>query len=69
MYDWNKETTEQAIARLAKQFPFGIPIDEDGHRFYHVATFHIANGEVPYSPYFPPKPPKPKRPPKRLGDM
>lgn len=69
MYDWNKETPEEAIHRLAKQFPYGIPIDEEANKYYHVATFHIEQGEVPLSPYFPPKPPKPKRPVKRFGDM
>lgn len=41
MYDWNKETPEEAIHRLAKQFPYGIPIDEEANKYYHVATFHI----------------------------
>lgn len=69
MYDWNKETPEEAIRRLARQFPYGIPIDEEANKYYHVATFHIERGEVPLSPYFPPKPPKPKKPVKRFGDM
>jgi len=75
MYEWNKETFEEAVERMKREYPFGIPIDEKGHGFYHIATFHIANGKVPYSPliqekpYFPPKPPKPPKPTKRYGDM
>lgn len=75
MYEWNKETFEEAVERMKREYPFGIPIDEKGHGFYHIATFHVANGEVPYSPliqekpYFPPKPPKPPKPAKRYGDM
>lgn len=69
MYDWNKKSFEESIAELSRRFPFGIPVDEEGCRLYHIATFHIEKEEVPYSPYFPPKPPKPKTPPKRRGDM
>lgn len=69
MYEWNKKSFEESMREFAKRFPFGIPIDEDGCKFYHIATFHVENGEVPYSPYFPSHPPKPKKPIRRFGDM
>lgn len=81
MYEWNKETFEQAINRLKREYPWGIPMDPDRHGVYHIATFHIEGKEVPYSPCFDevalakgPKfiaPPAKKshKPPKRFGDM
>lgn len=82
MYDWNKESFEDAMRRLIKKYPNGVPISEDDRFLYHIATYHIANGEVPYAPlfygqkdkhcvnYVPPQPAgKPPRPPKRRGDM
>lgn len=80
MYEWNKETFEQAINRLKREYPWGIPMDPDRHGVYHIATFHIEGKEVPYSPCFDevtlakgPKfvpPPKPiGKPPKRRGDL
>ena len=81
LYEWNKKSFKDSIDELNKNYPKGIPIDENGHQLYHIATFHVVNGEVPYSPlyrpevvspnkYFPPKNSNPiPKPPKRRGDM
>lgn len=82
MYEWDKSPFEEAVKRLIKKYPYGIPIDEHGHALYHIATYHIEQGEVPYAPflfgekgkhvapYIPPQPVrKPPAPPKRRGDM
>lgn len=81
MYEWNKDSFEDAIEKLCKKYPYGVPIDEDGRALYHIATFHIAGGEVPYAPlyygkkkdniqpYIPPQPIKPPKPPKRRDDL
>ena len=81
MYEWNRESFEEALIRLSNKYPFGIPIDGEG-KLYHIATYHIADREVPYSPCFDPEilkdqlpkfalPPTGKvpAPPRRRGDM
>lgn len=82
LYEWNKENYRNAIERLKKKYPYGIPIDEHGRQLYHIATYHVVDGEVPYSPlyvgeplpeprkpFFPPPPPPMPKPPKRRGDL
>lgn len=82
MYDWNKDSFDDAIKKLIKKYPNGVPVTEDDRILYHIATYHIENGEVPYAPLFYNKkckdtvtyvPPQPYRklpkPPKRRGDM
>lgn len=81
MYEWNKDSYEDAIKKMIKKYPHGIPIDENGKALYHIITYHIENGEVPYAPlfveretrqtkyYFPPKPFRPSKPPKRRDDL
>lgn len=83
MYDWNKDSFDEAVTKLMKQYPQGIPIADGDRMFYHIATYHVANGEVPYAPlfhgdhyhkpihYVPPQPAlmKPNKPPKRRGDI
>lgn len=81
MYEWNKTSYEDAIKKLVQKYPYGVPIDEHGHALYHIATYHIAQGEVPYAPlffgeknkkivpYIPPQPVRKTLPPKRRGDM
>lgn len=81
MYEWNKDSFEDAVKKMIKKYPHGIPIDENGQALYHIETYHIAHGEVPFAPlfhekeckhtehYFPPKPAfAPPKPPKRRGD-
>lgn len=83
MYEWNKIPFEEAIEKMCRKYPYGIPLDECGRAMYHIATYHIENGEVPYSPLFYGKKPscgltpyippqavcKPSAPPRRRGDM
>ena len=81
LYEWNRENFKDAIERLKRQYPYGIPIDEHGRHLYHIATYHVEDYEVPYAPlfigeplppnkpFFPPPPPPPIKPPKRRGDM
>lgn len=81
MYEWNKSSFEDAIHKMMIKYPYGIPIDEDGKVLYHVATYHIEQGEVPYAPlyfgqkdkciapYIPPMAAKQCKPSKRRGDM
>lgn len=82
MYEWNRVDFEESIRRLKKKYPYGIPIDENGRQMYHIATYHVVDGIVPFSPYykgeplppskkpfFPPPPPTPKKPPKRREDL
>lgn len=82
LYEWNKETFEEAIKRLQKEYPYGIPISEGDRTLYHIATYHIEPDQIPYAPlftpekcckkqpmpYFPPKHDCPK-PPKRRDDL
>lgn len=80
MYDWNKLSFKDAIEKMVKKYPYGIPIDKDDRVLYHIATYHIEQGEVPYAPllngkvnknvvpYIPPTPIKPPKPPKRRDD-
>lgn len=82
LYEWNRESLDESIEKLKKKYPYGIPIDEHGRQLYHIATYHVVDGEVPFSPYYkgepipkppkpffsPPPPPKPK-PSKRRGDL
>ena len=81
LYEWNKENYKDAIDRLNKKYPYGIPIDEHGRHLYHIKTYHAEPYEVPFSPlyigekpsnkkpFFPPPPPPPKKPPKRREDL
>lgn len=78
LYEWNRENFYDCIDKLKKKYPYGIPIDEYGRELYHIATYHVVDGEVPFSPYykgekekpfFPPPPPPPKKPPKRREDL
>lgn len=69
MYEWNKNPWEKCIRDLIHKYPYGIPIDKYGRQMYHIATYHLNYGEVPYSPYFneerPDCPPPPYFPPHR----
>lgn len=82
MYSWNRDSFDDAIKKLIKKYPNGIPIGPDGRALYHIATYHVAEWEVPYAPlyynevdkkklvnYIPPQPAKQSKPPKRRGDM
>lgn len=83
LYEWNRNSFEDSINALKRKYPHGIPIDEHGRQLYHIATYHVVDGEVPYSPLYqaepaPPPPPRyfppkrecpPPKPPKRRGDM
>lgn len=81
MYEWNKTSYEDAVKAMIKKYPYGIPIDDCGRALYHIATYHIEKGEVPYAPlffgekdkhiqpYIPPQPMRKTLPPKRRGDM
>lgn len=67
MYEWNKTAYEDCIRRLIHKYPYGIPLDEFGRQMYHIATYHLHYGDVPFSPYFneitPDCPPPPYFPP------
>ena len=82
MYEWNRDSFDDAVKKLLKKYPNGIPIGPDGRALYHIATYHVAEWEVPYAPlfynevdkkklvnYIPPQPAKQSKPPKRRGDM
>lgn len=82
MYDWTGCSFEDEIKKLIKKYPHGVPIDEHGRSLYHIATYHIEDGEVPYAPllfkdktectpqYIAPQPPKKNTySPKRRGDL
>lgn len=82
MYSWNRDSFDDAIKKLIKKYPNGIPIGPDGRALYHIATYHVAEWEVPYAPliyndtkekrlmnYVPPQPMHVPKPPKRRGDM
>lgn len=77
-YEWNKDSYEDAIKKFQKKYPLGIPISGDGRLLYHIATYHVVDGEVPIQPYFkpekvtnyiPPCPPPPPPPPVRRDDL
>lgn len=70
MYTWNKQSFDEAVQNLLKKYPHGVPIDENERTLYHIATYHIAGGEVPYAPlYFSQeKKKKPTLPKKRRDD-
>lgn len=77
-YEWNRTPLEDMIKKLQKKYPLGIPISGDGRLLYHIATYHVVDGEVPIQPYFqpekvenyiPPCPPPPPPPPVRREDM
>ena len=55
MYEWTKESFDDAITKLMKKYPDGVPISDDGVQLYHIATYHVAEWEVPYAPTFVPK--------------
>lgn len=70
MYEWNKDSFEDAVEKLCKKYPQGVPLDEHGRALYHIATFHVAGGEVPYAPLYYGKVDKKTpyfEPPKKLG--
>lgn len=82
MYAWNKDSFDDAVKKFMKKYPNGIPIGSDGRALYHIATYHVAEWEVPYAPlvyeqpkekekppYVPPQPVRPHKPAKRRGDM
>lgn len=69
LYEWNKKSFEDSVNELMQKYPNGIPIEDDGKHFYHIATYHVACGPVPYSPLYFPKEEKKKCPPKRRGDL
>lgn len=82
MYEWNRDSFEDAVEKMNRKYPNGIPIDDDGRALYHIKTYHIENAEVPYAPLYMEKPPKkphyyfpPKKdcpcpkPPKRRDDL
>ena len=82
MYSWNRDSFDDAVKKLIKKYPNGIPIGPDGRALYHIATYHVAEWEVPYAPliyndtkekklmnYVPPQPMRVPKPPKRRGDM
>lgn len=70
MYNWNKKSFEDAVKDFLTKYPNGIPLEDGGRTLYHIATYHIAGGEVPYAPlYFPQEEKKkPKFPKKRRDD-
>ena len=69
LYDWNRLSFDKSIEKLLNAYPNGIPISDDDKTLYHIATFHIAQQEIPYSPYFQPESVKQVKPPVRRGDM
>lgn len=82
LYEWNKEDYDDSVRKLMNRYPKGIPVSDDGRILYHIHTYHIENGEVPYSPlyvkdpefeepprYIPPQKPKPKKSLKRRDDF
>lgn len=77
-YEWNRDSYEDAIKKFQKKYPMGIPISGDGRLLYHIATYHVVDGEVPIQPYFqpekvtnyiPPCPPPPPPPPVRRDEL
>ena len=70
MYNWNKKSFEDAVKDFLTKYPNGIPLEDGGRTLYHIATYHIAGGEVPYAPLFFPQEEKkkPKLPKKRRDD-
>lgn len=69
MYNWNKKSFEEAVKEFMKKYPNGIPLEDGGRTLYHIATYHVVDGQVPYAPlYVPEKKKKVLLPPKRRDD-